>query len=161
LKRILISILVAVLLVAVVALPAVAAEEEASTTASVSVGEIVNITLTGGINFGSVTPPVVDLEPTGQSDGNPAITITVESDTNVNVDISIMGALTSGSLALTNWKYSVTYASTKNSIPDTYAIVYTDVGDGDYSFYHWIDVPAGTPSGSHQISVSYKAETHP
>jgi spore coat protein U-like protein len=159
-NKILVSILVALMLVAVMALPAIAAEEEASTTASVSVGEIVNITLAGSINFGSVTPPVTDQGANGQTDTNPAITITVESDTNVNVDISIMGALTSGTLALSNWKYSGTYAGSKISIPASYSEVYDNVGDGVYAFFHWIDVPMGTTSGNHQISVSYKAETH-
>jgi hypothetical protein len=136
-----------------------AAQEESSTTAEVSVNEFVNITLAGSVNFGSLTPPQVDQGATGQSDGNPAITITVEPDTNVDIDISIKGAINTGTLALENWKYSTTFGGTKASLTDSYVEVYDSAGTTN-DFYHWIDVPNGTDSGTHKVDVTYKGETH-
>lgn len=159
-KKLLISMLVAITLLSVMVMPAMAAEEETSTTASVSVGEFVNITLGGSINFGSITPPVTGQGATGQVDGTPAITVTVEPETNVNVDISIKGAIATGTLALSNWKYSSTFAGAKTALTGSYFEVYDNVGDGTQAFYHWIDVPAGTTSGSHTVTVNYKAATH-
>jgi hypothetical protein len=149
----------ALMLVATMVVPAMAAEEEVGTTASVSVNEFVNITLGGSINFGSLTPPQSDVGATGQTDGNPAITITVEPETNVDIDISIKGAINTGNLALSNWKYSTTFGGAKTGLTGSYIEVYDTAGSSS-DFYHWIDVPAGTDSGSHTVDVSYKAETH-
>jgi hypothetical protein len=160
-KKVLISALLALVLVAVMVAPAMAAEDTDQVTASVTVGEFVNITLAGSINFGSLTPPQSEVGAQGQADGNPAITITVEPETNVNVDISIKGAIATGSLALTNWLYSTLYnKSDINDLETGYVEVYDNVGDGDYDFYHWITVPDGTASGGHSVTVSYKAATH-
>jgi hypothetical protein len=157
-KKLIISITLSLMLVAVLAAPAIAAEEEASTSATVTVSEYVNITLSGSIDFGSVEPSdSVTYEATGQSDGDPAITITVESDTNVNVDIGIKGSVT-GALALSNWQYSTTHTGTKTAIPASYGTaVYTDQGVGSYAFYHWVNVPLGTPSGAQGCNIYYKA----
>jgi hypothetical protein len=156
-KKILISILVALTLVVALGVPAMAAEQ--STTATVSVGEVISITLVGSINFGSVTPPVTDNGTIGQVDLSPAIKVNVGIETNVSVDIGIKGALATGSLALTNWKYSTTFAGSKTSIPSAYGTaVYTSAAAGSSNFfYHWLTVPLGTLSGSHTVTVSYKA----
>lgn len=156
-KRILISILMVLTLITIFVLPASAAVEQ-STDAEVTVLEVVSITLTGAIDFGSIMPPVAEQGATGQTDGDPAITITVEPETNVNVDIGIQGAITEGSLALSNWLYSTLFdKSDIDGLTGSYAGVYTNVGIGDNDFYHWITVPGGTPAGSHTVSVSYKA----
>ena len=160
-KRILISVLMVLMLVAIFALPAMAAEEETSTPASVTVSEFVNITLAGSIGFGTIAPPVtVPQGTTGQTDGSPAITITVESETNVDVDIGIKGAITTGDLALSNWLYSTLFdKSDIAGLTVSYAEIYTDAGADVYDFYHWITLPGGTTAGSHTVSVSYKAVT--
>jgi hypothetical protein len=163
-KKILISAVLALMLVAVIAVPAMAADEQ-SVGASVSVGEVVSITLidagAAGINFGPVTPPVTEQGDVAQSSGTPAIKVNVASETNVNVDISIKGAITGGNLALDNWLYSKDFAKTGiTGLTTGYVGVYSDVGVGNYDFYHWIDVPAGTASGSHTVTVSYKATKH-
>jgi hypothetical protein len=153
-KRILISILMVLMLVTILSLPVAAAEEETSTKAEVTVGEFVNITLYGSINFGTLNPGDTDKEATT----SPAITITVEPETNVNVDIGIMGDNTDG-IDLDNWKYSITHEGTKVPIPTDYSTtpVYSDVGDGSYPFYHWITVPVTTASGTYHADVYYKA----
>jgi hypothetical protein len=158
-RRLIATLAIVLMLVATLSLPAVA--DEKSTTASVSVNEVISITLVGGsISFGSVIPPVTEQGATGQVDGSPAISVNVASETNVNVDIGIKGAILTSSLALTNWKYSITFgAVTKTSIPPAYGTaVYTNALPGsNNAFYHWITVPGSTPSGNHTITVSYKA----
>ena len=159
-KKILISLSLALLLVAVIAMPATAVDEQ-TVGASVSVGEVVSITLTdagtAGINFGSVSPDTEDVGDVDQSDGTPAIQVIVETETNINVDIAVKGSAT-GSLALTEWEYSTDFAGTKTSIPADYGTpVYADQGVGGYAFYHWVDVPESTPAGTQGCTVYYKA----
>lgn len=163
-KKILISAVLALMLVGVMVAPAMAADEQ-SVGASVTVGEVISITLTdagaAGINFGSITPPVTAQGDVAQSDGTPAIKIVVASETNVNVDISIKGAITGGNLELSNWLYSKDFAKTGiTGLTDSYVGVYSNVGVGNCDFYHWITVPSGTASGSHTVTVSYKAAKH-
>jgi hypothetical protein len=164
-KRIIISLILSLLLVSVFALP-VAAQQEQSTTASVSVNEYISITLTDagdpitgtGINFGSVNPGSTygDVD---QSSGTPAIKVNVGSETNVNVDIGIKGTTVTGTIALAEWKYSTDFAQTDIAgLTVDYVGVYSNVGAGSSNnFYHWITVPAGTIAGSNSITVSYKA----
>ena len=160
-KRILISVLMALMLVTILALPAMAAEEETSTGASVTVGEFVNITLAGSIDFGATPPDTTEKGATGQITDSPAITITVESETNVNVDISIKGAIATGDLALSYWLYSKDFAKTGiTGLTVGYVEVYDNVGEGVHDFYHWITVPPDTTPGSHTVTVGYKAATH-
>jgi hypothetical protein len=156
-KRKIISVIIALVLMMIFALPAAATVEQ-TTSASVTVGEVISITLSGSIAFGSLSPGVSEVGTTGQTDGNPAITINVAPETNVQVDIGIKGAITSGTLALTNWLYSKDFAKTDiTGLTTSYIGVYIDSGDGDKPFYHWITVPGGTASGTHTIDVSYKA----
>jgi hypothetical protein len=161
-KKLIISLAAVAVLIGVMAAPVMAAEEE-SVGASVTVNAVVSISLTDagdtGINFTGGVPPITGQGDEDQSDGTPAIAVVVEPETNVEVDIFIKGTAT-GDLALANWKYSTTFAGTKTSITDTYGTaVYTDKGVGSYAFYHWVDVPAGTPSGSQGCTVYYKAES--
>jgi hypothetical protein len=163
-KKIIISAVMALMLVAVMVTPVMAATEQ-SVGASVTVGQVISITLTdagaAGINFGPVTPPVTEQGDVAQSSGTPAIKVVVAPETNTNVDISIRGTIATGNLALSNWLYSKDFAKTGiTGLTDSYVGVYSAVGAGNYDFYHWITVPSGTPSGSHTITVSYQALAH-
>lgn len=156
-KKLLISVILSLLLVTIMAVPAIAAVEQI-TSASVTVGEVISITLSGSIAFGSLSPGVSEVGATGQSDGSPAININVAPETNVQVDIGIKGAITSGNLALSNWLYSKDFAKTGiTGLTTSYVGVYIDAGDGDKPFYHWITIPDGTAPGTHTVDVSYKA----
>jgi hypothetical protein len=154
--RIIIALAIVLLMVFAMSLPAAAADE-ASVDASVIVDGYVSITLSGTIDFGTLEIGATDESASGQSAGSPAITITVEPETNVNVDIGIKGAIKSGTLAVSNWKYSTEFTSTPTSIPESYEAVYNDTGVGTYPFYHWITIPDGTSPGIHSITISYKA----
>ncbi|MBN1863087.1 MAG: hypothetical protein JW790_05535 [Dehalococcoidales bacterium] len=129
---------------------------EQSTTASVSVSEYISISLTGGIDFGTLKPGEEEQGATGQSDGSPAIAITVEGETNVTVDIGIKGD-TTGDIPLGDWKYSATFAGTKTGLSSSYNKAHDSVGDGSYPFYHWISIPSDAAAGSYQATVYYKA----
>ncbi len=119
--------------------------------------DTISITLFGNIDFGNVTPPVTKWGATDQGDGSPAITITVEPESG-NVDIGIKGEITSGNgLDLSNWLYSENFTGGTTGLTIGYVKVYENVTVGDYDFYHWIKVPAGTPAGSHTVNISYKA----
>src|SRR3972149_1241163 len=145
-RRIIIALAMALILVAVLPLSALAEEE--TVTASVTVGEYISITTSGSIAFGSLSPGASESGATGQGDGIPAITIAVAPETNVNVDIGIKGAIATGSLALSNWKYSTSFVGTKTSIPSAYGTAaYSNVGVGSYFFYHWVTVPLGSTTG--------------
>lgn len=159
-KRLLISLMIVLLLVGLIAMP-VLADTEKSVTASVTVSEVVSITLTDtgtqGINFGMLNAGDTHKGDTDQSDGTPAVQVNIGSETNVNVDIGIKGT-TTGALALSNWKYSTTFAGTPASLTGSYVAVYTNsaAGSGN-AFYHWIDLPAGTPAGTYNCTTYYKA----
>ena len=150
-KRILISILVSLMLVAVLAIPVMAADEQ-STEASVTVGEYVSISLSGGIAFPASNPGDEDVAATT----SPAVTITIEEETNVSVDIGIKGDNADG-IAVGNWKYCDTAGGTKLALDTTYAVVYTNQGDGAYDFYHWVSIPSDTAAGTYHLDVYYKA----
>ena len=168
-KKLLTSISLALMLVAAMAVPAMAEEDSTSTTASVTVTTIVSITLAdagddGGINFdGGTAGEVTEQGDNDQGDGTPAVTITVEPETNVSVDISIKGEITAGTgLDLDNWLYSKAFDKVGiTGLTTDYAEVYDGVAASSVNdFYHWITIPAGTPGGSHTVDVNYKAETH-
>jgi hypothetical protein len=151
-KKLIISVLTALILVAVMVTPAIAQDNEANTTASASVSEYVSISLGGGIAFTGLNPGDTDVG----ADINPAVTITVEPETNVTVDIGIMGS-TTDAIPLANWMFSTDFITTHTSLTGTYALAYDSVGDGAHDFYHWITVPADTPTGTYQATVYYKA----
>jgi hypothetical protein len=162
-KRLIISLAIALLLIATLALPAIAADNEESVQGNVSVGETISITLNDaipntGIYFGSVTANGSTYGDKDQSDGVPAIQVEVADETNVTVDIGIKGS-TTDDLELSNWKYSTLFdQSDIASIPDTYSAVYFGAAAGSTNdFYHWITVPTNTPAGDYSATISYKA----
>ena len=155
-----VSIVLALSLVFLMVTPALAANEQ-PLTASVTVNEVISITLTDtvtpGINFGSVSAGVTGQGDVDQNISTPAVKVNVNGETNVNVDIGIKGS-TAGTLALTNWKYSTTFAGAKDPIPATYALVYSARSPGSsVDFFHWIDVPGGTAANTYTCTVYYKA----
>jgi Tfp pilus assembly protein FimT len=157
-KRLLISLAVVAVLIGVIAAP-VMADQEQSVGASVSVNEVVSITLsdagTSGINFGNLSQGDTDQGDVDQSEGTPAIGVVVESETSVNVDIGIKAT---GADTEVDWKYTKTFTETPTvEIPDTYGAVYSNQGDGTYAFYHWITIPGTTLAGTYNATIYYKA----
>jgi hypothetical protein len=150
-KKLIISVLTALILVAVMAAPAIAADTQ-TTQASASVSEYFSISLSGGITFSSLNPGDTDVA----ADSSPAVVITVEPETNVNVDIGIMGDNTDG-ITIDNWEYSTDDDATLYPLTAAYVLTYDDEGVGTCNFYHWITVPGATGSGTYHADVHYKA----
>jgi hypothetical protein len=159
--RIITALAIVLLLVFAMSLPAAAAVTEENVNASVTVDGYISITInTANIAFGSLEPGTIEEGANGQYDGSPAVTITVQGETNVNVDIGIKGTITSGtSFALSNWLYSKGYDKVGiTGLTDSYVKVYDGaVADSVNAFYHWITIPEGTTHGTHSITISYKA----
>lgn len=153
-----IAFLVAILLVCAFSGPAAACEEYADAT--LTVAEIVNITLVDegapGINFGSVIAGTLAAE-LDQND-YPAITIRTGTENNVEVDLGIRGTITGGSIPLNDWKWAVTATGTKNALNSAYALVQMSVPAGSSrGVWHWVDVPAEATPGDHSCRIFYKS----
>ncbi len=159
-KKLISSIVIALSLVAVMATPAMAADEQ-SVPATLAVNTFINITLvdagSSGINFGSVDPGATSVGDVDQTTTTPAIQVCVAMDTNVLVDIWVKAAV-DVSLDVTHWQCSTTYTAEKIALSPNYSSVYTAAERGDNkAFYHWIDIPEGTMGGSYAGTVYYKA----
>ena len=136
-----------VLAVCLMALPAMAAEEQ-PVTATVTVSEYMSITLAdsgdAGIQFGSVAPGTTDNPDVAQNDTTPSVNITVELETNVDVN-------------LTKWHTSNNTA-TATPLTTDYTNFATNVTPGSsIALWHWLTIPAGQPAGGYNSTFSYKA----
>ena len=111
-KKLLISVSLALMLVSIMAIPAMAAEQ--SVGASVEVNEVISATITDngdtGLIFGSMSQSETDKAEAAQN-GVGAVTIVVAAETNVNCDIEVKATDFTGTgstLAITNAKYGTT-----------------------------------------------------
>ena len=166
-RRLIAALAMALLLVATLSLPAVAATEGTS-EASVTVNSVINITITdaptAGIHFGSQTAGA-DYPDTDANDTTASIVVKVEADTTVNVDLQIKGVDFSngsgGSIAIAYAKYSLTYAGAKVTMNTSYTDFTTDIApDTSTSLWHWLTIPGGTAAGAYTSTFSYQAEAH-
>jgi hypothetical protein len=159
-KKLLISLAIAAAMIGIMVSPVMAASEQ-QVGASVTVGEVISITLSGpgagGVSFGTVQPGNL-AEATGQSAGTPSISVDVSAETNTDVDISIKGTLGTGTLGLDDWKYCDTHDGTKVGLTDSDVVVYDGAtASSNNAFYHWVDVPSDADAGSNSITITYKA----
>lgn len=170
-KKLIISVLTALLLIALFAVPAVAAEEQLS--AEVQVSQYINFTISDpsadGIVFASGDPGdnVTDVE---------TITLIVGSDTNVDVSVSLKSDNLTGPgtpIPATNVKFDDdstfgegtetgdaegtmgnTYATTS---PTPWYTVTALTGDSQ-TVYHQLTIPDPQASGTYSGTFYYKAE---
>lgn len=147
-------------------------------TASVGVNEVISFTLTdlggsSGIEFGNFNPGTDDNNATP----NPALDLTVESSTNVDVTISLKGIDWSGpgsmTLASTTVKFDddVTLseggsetAEFEGVLTTSYQIWYTVpalLGNpaNTTSVFHWVSIPANQEAGDYTSTFTYKASS--
>ena len=142
--RLIASLVIALMLVAVLALPAMA-DESGTVTASVTVTEYKSITITDeaptGITFGSLNPDTSDnpdLTTTPMDASHPSVTVSVDSGTNVVVDLKVSGTDFSGTFAVSNAKYSLTYVGAKTAMSTTPTEFAADVSaGGSQMVWHW------------------------
>lgn len=169
-KTVLLSIGVLSAMIATLTLPVMAAEDTATSIASVTINEIVSVTLadpsSDGVNFGSVN---------GDTTGNPdldnnsaagyAIQVQVGSETNVNVSVNIKGGdFTNGSggtIYISNAYFSTLNeyggAITMDTLYQPLGSVST--GGGNVDVFHWLDIPSATAPGTYQSTFTYQATT--
>jgi hypothetical protein len=163
-KRVISIMAIAALLVASIAVPCIA-DSEYTRTASVEVSEFISITITdngtAGINFGTVAPGSTDNPDIDSITDNATIRITVNSESNTNVDIQIYGTdFIPGTFTIDNAKYSTTIDGTKYAMSTTNTTIIggDDIAPGEYvDIWHWLDVPSSVPAVSHSSTFSYKA----
>jgi hypothetical protein len=164
-RRIIVSLAIALLLIATLALP-VAAADEGSVDAFVTVTSYISITITdagtAGIHFGSLAPGTSDNPDTDAYDIMPSANITVDSGSTVSVDLQIRGNdFNASTFPVSNAKYSNTYSGAKTAMSTSYADFALDVAPGESAgVWHWLDVPASGVVGDYDSIFSYKAVPH-
>lgn len=167
-KKLIICTLMTLILVAVLAMPAVAQDEE-YVTASVTVTEYINLTIADpippGVNFGDVSAGSANVSEVSQNATAGAVILTVHSDTNVDCNIQIMGSdnFTDGAgheLLLSNAKWSVTdNVSESTPMSAAYATIGTSTASVDavVDVWHWLSIPSDQYAATYSATFYYRA----
>jgi len=126
--------------------------------------EFINFTIAysgAGVTFGSLDPGIVDREADNQTATQGAVTLIVYPDTNVNVNIQLMGdnfTFLSSSIPIGNIKYNSNFTTLgASAMPDHYVTWYTVPASTDNTTecYLWITIPAGQAPGDPYTSKFY------
>lgn len=166
-KQIFISLAVAVMLITLIAAPAMAVED--TKTATVTVKEFISFTVTdygdAGINFGNLDPGTNDNAEAAQAPTTGAIKLTVGAETNANCNIQIKGSgdFSDGgtnTFALSNAKWdkdNVVTGATTMTI--TYATVDTSTKgvEKNVDVWHWVSIPSGQYATTYTTTFYYQA----
>ncbi len=166
-KKILISALLALVLVAVMVAPAMGAEQTQTVPASVTVTTVISATITDngdtGLLFGEMSKGSSNQAEAAQGASNGAVTIVVAAETSVNCNIQLKAmdfTGTGGTLPITNAKYNTTNTvGTAFAAADTYYTLDTyTVGDGltTVEAYHWLSIPSNQVAGSYSSTFTYR-----
>jgi hypothetical protein len=164
-RRLIAALAIALMLVATMSLPAIAANE-GTVTASVTVTSYISITITdagtAGIHFGTLAPGTNDNPDTDANDTTPSINVGVNAGSTVNVDLQLQGTDFGTGFAVTNAKYSTDHAGAKTALSTSYADFATNIAPGSsVDLWHWLDVPSsGVAAGDYNSTFSYKAIEH-
>lgn len=168
-KKVLISLVLAVALTLAIAVPAMATSSW-DRPASVTVNTYISATIadpgTASINFGSLNPGTTNNAEVEQGAGNGAVTVTVAAETNVNCKI---GTKASGDFTyLTNTipldpnaTWADSNGGTKTTMTTSYAQVATSTAGTQkvQGVWHWLTVPTNTVPGTYTTTYSYKVDT--
>ncbi len=132
--------------------------------------EFISFTITDynndGIQFGRLLQGDVD-QPADWNEVVGAVTITVGTETNIDVDIQVMGdhfTGDSGYIPIENLKYNDADA-VEGAVPltDTYVTWYTVnvplAVDSVTQVYYWLTIPVDLPNGDYFSTLYYKAIT--
>lgn len=158
-KKLVISLALALLLVAVIAIPAMADD----ITASVTVTTYSSVTITdngaAGLAFGSLTPGT-DMQPEAAA---PSVTVTAAAENNTDVDIKISGTDFddggSNSFAVANafWN-DENNSGTATAMSTSAATVATLSATQSVNIYHWISVPDTQEAATYNSTFTYVSE---
>ena len=159
--RKLITIVGLVALLGTVSVGPVLADEEQSVTASVTVTEFIDVTVTDhgdtGLHFGSLSPGVLKQPETAA----PSITVSLAAGGNTDVDVSLKGADFSDGISANfsadNAFWNTTDAAGVATAMSTgYAAVGTLTPGNDLDIYHWLSIPSGQDAASYTSTFTYK-----
>jgi hypothetical protein len=165
-KKTLISVIMALMLVAIMAAPALAdSPTTGDVTANVTVTGYASVTITdkgdAGLDFGSMTPGQ-DMKAEAAS---PSISIAAGSENNQDVVIEISGtdfSGTAGSFAIANayWNDEDTSGTaTAMKLTGTATDTVATLGAGEsVDIYHWLSVPDGQATGSYSSTFTYSSD---
>ena len=165
-KRTLLS-LALVLTMATVAIINVvpASAEEETVTASVTVNEVISVTISDadsdGVQFGSLdqgTPDSPDVAQSTSDSSAPAVTVAINVGTNVNVDVSLKGTDFDTSVPITGASWAEgAYDATKNYMTTSHQLVSGDVAPGaSVELWHFLTVPADAAVGTFSSTYTYQ-----
>jgi len=164
-KKLLISLALVLMLVAVMTTPVMAAED--SKTASVTVNEYISFTVTdagaAGINFGSLNQGTTDNPETDQGVAG-AVTLDVAAETNVDCNIQTRGSgdFSDGthSIALNNAKWDKdSDVAGATAMTTSYATIDTSTSGVAKSVgvWHWLSIPSGQYAAIYTTTFYYQA----
>jgi hypothetical protein len=160
-KKLIIGIVLSVMLIAVMAAPAIADEVgEVGKTATVTVLGYKSVTITGstGLNWDNLNPGVSDVAELG----SPSITISAAAENNGSVLVEIKGTDFSNtgateSFAVSNAKWDTDSNVAGATLMNTnYATVTSLAAGTSVDIYHWLSIPAGQAADSYESTFIYK-----
>ena len=162
--RLIASLVITLMLVAVLAAPAMAVEQGVG--ASVTVNEYINFTVTdygaAGLDFGSLNPGDTD-EAEAAQDGTGAVKLTVAAETNVDCDIEVKGTdftYSTYTIAINNAKWDTDSVVTGATAMSTAYVTITTSTAGaltEQDVWHWLSIPSGQAAGSYSSTFTYQA----
>jgi len=167
-RKLLVSLLTAVALIALTAVPAMAVEQ--TQPASVTVSTYISATITdagdAGINFGSLDPGDTDQLEIAATNTTGAINITVAAETNVACKIGTSGSgdfvYNSYNFPLSNAKWDTDFeVADATAMTTSYVQIGTDTSPGtvrSQEVWHWITIPSGQEAGIYTTDFYYKAD---
>ena len=168
-KKLLISLALVLMLVAITATPVMAAED--NVPASVTVNEYISFTVTdagaAGINFGSLNQGTTD-NPEADQGAAGAVTLTVGAETNVNCNIQTKGSgdFSDGThtIALNNAKWDKdSDVAGATTMATSYATIDTSTAGTAKSVdvWHWLSIPSDQYAATYTTTFYYQAITQP
>jgi len=162
-KKILISLAMVLVLAGTMAVPAMAVEE--GVTASVTVSEVIDITISdagdNGIQFGELDPDTADNPDEAQStadDTIPAVTVAINPATNVNCNVSLKGTDFHTSIPITGASFAEgAHDVAKTYMTTSYQSVATSVAPNtDVELWLFLSIPSGAAGGAHSSTYTYQ-----
>jgi len=149
----------------------VAAADEHTVGATVTINEFISSSISGGVAFGSLNPGQALVPAAGQSDNVSAVIVTVEAETNVLCDITIKG---SGNFSDNTSTYFMPLGSAKwNNVsnsataPDMDTVAaqvgqFTNPGTATpFDVWHWITIPDGQVAAAYSTDFIYTVDKTP
>jgi len=137
---------------------------------SVGAAEFISFTVedlnNDGVQFSTVDPGMEN-QPADQTDDLGAVTLTIGSETNVDVDIQVRGTDFTGpgvTIPIGNVKYDdVNNPGGASMLTESYVIWYTVTAgtNNERQVWYWITIPPGQPAGDYTSTFYYQAVKSP